>query len=59
MKKGEKIDMGNGFVFHIVSENQSEKSFIGYLKHKTEGQPIGQTSILKSFLEKFNKKQAE
>ena len=55
MKKGEKIDMGNGFVFHIVSENESKKSLIGYLKHKTECQPIGQMSLLKGFVEKLNK----
>ena len=55
MKKGDKIDLGNGFYFKIVSENQSEKAFIGFLIYKGNLQPIGQTSILKDFLTKFLK----
>ena len=59
MKKGDKIEMGNGFVFHVVSENQAEKACIGFLKHKSEVFPIGQTSINKTFLEKFKKTSEE
>lgn len=53
MKKGEKMDMGNGFVFHITSENQSGKSLIGFITYKNENEPIGQTSITKEFLSKW------
>jgi hypothetical protein len=55
MKIGDTIDLGNGFSFKIVSENQSEKSFIGFFIHNTELMPIGQTSILKTFLLNFIK----
>ena len=55
MKKGDKIDLGNGFYFKIVSENQSGKAFIGFLIHKSKLTPIGQTSIEIDFLYKFLK----
>lgn len=56
MKKGDKIDMGNGFVFHIVGENNNGLSWIGYLVHKpTSSIAIGQTTLTKEFLETFNK----
>ena len=56
MKKGDKIDMGNGFVFHIVGENNNGLSWFGYLAHKpTSLIAIGQTTLTKEFLETFNK----
>lgn len=50
MGVGSKYDMGNGFVFHITSENQSGKSWLGYMMHKSCLQPIAQTSMLKEFV---------
>lgn len=55
MKKGDSIALGNGFVFHIVSENVAGKAYVGYLKHKSEKSPIGQTSLSIDFCKQFIK----
>ena len=60
MKKGDKIDMGNGFVFHIVGENNNGLSWFGFLAHKpTSLIAIGQTTLTKEFVQQFNKHKNE
>ena len=48
--------MGNGFVSHIIGENNPGLSWFGSIVHKpTSLIAIGQTTLTKEFLETFNK----
>lgn len=46
------VDIGDGLKFTALEINQSGESYIGYLTHESEKTAIGQTSLLKDFVDK-------